>query len=346
MRFAGNKVFPMLQLRYRKYDLPFEHPFAISKGLKTHQPTLILSLGLGQLTGYGEATEIGYYNAEVDQMIVLLEKNRAVIERYALNGPERFWHFLHHLLPGQPFLMAALDMAGWDLWAQLNRRPLYSVIGLQWKNIPLTDYTIGLGSPDAIAERVRQKPFPVYKLKVGGAQDLAALEALRSVTDAVIRIDANEAWTLEEAKAMLPQLERLGIELIEQPLHRDDREGMLALRQLTSIPLIADEACREEKDTAACLELYDGINIKLAKCGGITPALHIIRAAKKAGKKVMLGGMCETVVGSTLLAHLLPLADYADIDGPLLLQENVGKGLVYDQALISVPNRPGSGILM
>lgn len=336
----------MLQLRYRKYDLPFEHPFAISKGLKTHQPTLILSLGLGQLTGYGEATEIGYYNAEVDQMIVLLEKNRAVLERYALNGPERFWHFLHHLLPGQPFLMAALDMAGWDLWAQLNRRPLYSVIGLQWKNIPLTDYTIGLSSPEAIAERVRQRPFPVYKLKVGGAQDLAALEALRSATDAAVRIDANEAWTLEDAKAMLPQLERLGVELIEQPLHRDDREGMLALRQLTSIPLIADEACREEKDTAACLELYDGINIKLAKCGGITPALHMIRAAKKAGKKVMLGGMCETVVGSTLLAHLLPLADYADIDGPLLLQENIGKGLVYDQALISVPNRPGSGILM
>ncbi len=336
----------MLQLKYRTYDLAFEYPFALSKGLKTHQPTLILSLGLGRLTGYGEASEIGYYNAHIEEMIVLLEKNRMTIERYALNGPERFWHFLHHLLPGHNFLIAALDMAGWDLWAQLNRRPLYSLIGLQWKNIPLTDYTIGINSAEAIKERVKEKPYPIYKLKVGSINDLTALEALREVSDAVIRIDANEAWSLDEAKAILPHLERLGVELIEQPLHRDDRDGMIAFKELTQIPIIADEACREEKDAEACLEMYDGINIKLAKCGGITPALNMIRAARKAGKKIMLGGMCETNVGATILAHLLPLAHYADIDGPLLLKENIGKGLIYENALIQVPQTPGSGILM
>jgi L-alanine-DL-glutamate epimerase-like enolase superfamily enzyme len=336
----------MLQLKYQQYDLPFEYPFAISKGVKTHQPSLILSLGLGRLTGFGEATQIGYYNANIEEMIVLLEKNKMMIERYAMNAPERFWHFLHHLIPGQNFLIAALDMAGWDLWAQLNRRPLYSILGLQWKNIPLTDYTIGITSADEIAGRVKEKPFPVYKLKVGGEQDLPALEALRQATNALIRVDANEAWTVEHAKSILPHLERLQIELIEQPLHRDDIEGMKALKQLTNIPIIADEACREEKDAALCLELYDGINIKLAKCGGITPALNMIRAAKKAKKKIMLGGMCETIVGSTALAHLLPLADYADIDGPLLLKENVGTGLSYHDGLISLPQRPGIGILM
>jgi L-alanine-DL-glutamate epimerase-like enolase superfamily enzyme len=336
----------MLQLKYQQYDLPFEYPFAISKGVKTHQPSLILSLGLGKLTGFGEATQIGYYNANIEEMIVLLEKNKMMIERYAMNAPERFWHFLHHLIPGQNFLISALDMAGWDLWAQLNRRPLYSILGLQWKNIPLTDYTIGITSAGEIATRVKEKPFPIYKLKVGGEHDLPALEALRNATDALIRIDANEAWTLEDAKNILPHLERLRIELIEQPLHRDDIEGMKALKQLTHIPIIADEACREEQDAATCLELYDGINIKLAKCGGITPALNMIRAAKKAGKKVMLGGMCETTIGSTALAHLLPLADYADIDGPLLLKENVGTGLSYQDGLISLPQRPGIGILM
>ncbi len=336
----------MLLLKYQKYDLAFEYPFALSKGTKTHQPTLIISLSLGGLTGYGEATEIGYYNVHIEEMIVLLEKNRQMIERYALNGPERFWHFLHHLLPGQNFLIAALDMAGWDLWAQLNRRPLYSLIGLQWKNIPLTDYTIGINSPEAIKERVKEKPYPIYKIKVGTGNDLEALEALRAATDATIRIDANEGWSLDEARALLPELERLRIELIEQPLHRDDKEGVQVLKQLTHIPIIADEACREEKDAEPCLELYDGINIKLAKCGGITPALNMIRAARKAKKKIMLGGMCETNVGATLLAHLLPLADYADIDGPLLLKENVGQGLSYSQALIQVPARPGSGILM
>ncbi len=336
----------MLKLNYQSYDLPFEYPFAISKGLKTHQPSLVLSLGLGRLTGYGEATQIGYYNAYIDEMIVLLEKNRSVIERYALNTPERFWHFLHHLLPGANFLIAALDIAGWDLWAQLNRRPLYSLIGLQWKNIPLTDYTIGIANPTEIAGRVEAKPSPIYKLKVGGEQDLSTLEALRAATTAAIRIDANEAWSLEQAKSLLPHLERLKVELIEQPLHRDDIEGMKALKALTNLPIIADEACQGEKDLEQCLELYDGINIKLAKCGGITPALGMIRAIKKAGKKIMLGGMCESTVGSTALAHLLPLADYADIDGPLLLKENVGQGLSYVDGLISVPAQPGLGILM
>jgi L-Ala-D/L-Glu epimerase len=336
----------MLQLKYQSYDLPFEYPFAISKGVKTHQPSLVVSLRLGRLTGYGEATQIGYYNAYVDEMIVLLEKNRVLIERYALNTPERFWHFLHHLLPGANFLISALDMAGWDLWAQLNRRPLYSLIGLQWKNIPLTDYTLGIADPAEIAERVKEKPAPIYKLKVGGEHDLPTLEALRAATEAIIRVDANEAWTLEQAKTILPHLKRLGVELIEQPLHRDDIEGMKALKQLTSIPIMADEACQGEKELQQCLELYDGINIKLAKCGGITPALGMIRTIKKTGKKIMLGGMCESTVGSTALAHLLPLADFADIDGPLLLKENTGKGLSYNNGLISVPQQPGLGIMM
>lgn len=341
-----NKRFCMLQLKYQSYDLPFGYPFAISKGLKTHQPTLILSLGLGRLVGYGETTSIGYYNADVAEMIVLLEKNRVVLEKYALNGPDRFWHFLHHLLPGQNFLISALDMAGWDLFAQLNRRPLYALIGLQWKNIPLTDYTIGINSPEAIAARVKAKPAPIYKLKVGSEDDLPALEALRKATDAIIRIDANEAWTIEQLEKMLPLLEKMDIELIEQPLNRHDTEGMRKLKTLTNIPIIADEACREEKDVESCFELYDGINIKLSKCGGITPALNMIRAAKKAKKKVMLGGMCESSVGATALAHLLPLADYADIDGPLLLAENIGKGLSYENGLISVPAVPGIGVSM
>ncbi|MFT4061643.1 MAG: dipeptide epimerase [Edaphocola sp.] len=330
-------------LRYKAFDLAFEYPFAISKGLKTHQPTLMLSLGMGRHTGYGEATQIGYYNADVAEMIVLLEKNKWNIERYALNGPERFWHFLHHLLPGQNFLIAALDMAGWDLWAQLNNKPLYALIGLQWKNIPLTDYTIGISTPEEIRERVRQKPFPIYKLKVGSREDVSNLRALRAATDATIRIDANEGWTLEDAQHLLPILEELRVELIEQPLHRNDIAGLQQLKGLTNIPIIADEACREDKDAEKCLKLYDGINIKLAKCGGITPAINMLRAAKTARKKVMLGGMCESTIGATALAHLLPLADYADIDGPLLLARNPGAGLVYDGAAISLPARNGIG---
>lgn len=335
----------MLSLGYSKDALAFEFPFSIAKGTKTTQDNLVVSLSMGRVTGLGETTSIGYYNADVAEMIVLLEKNRPVIERYALISPERFWHFLHHLLPGNNFLIAALDIAGWDLWARLRHAPLYAVLGLQWKNVPPTDYTIGISSPDEIAQRIQQKPFPIYKLKVGGPNDLDSLEALRAATAARIRVDANEAWSLETAKQLLPHLERLNVELLEQPLDRTDWNGLHQLQQLTDIPIIADEACQSEKDLAQCLEAYDGINIKLSKCGGITPALRMLQQIKKAGKKVMLGGMCEGTVGATALAHLLPLADYADIDGPLLLQGQQYNGLSYDeQGIISLPAGPGLGI--
>ncbi len=336
----------MLQLAYRAYDFEFEYPFAIAKGIKTHQPSLLLSLRMGRFSGLGEATAIGYYNVTIDEMIVLLEKNKGVIERYALTSPERFWHFLHHLLPGYNFLISALDCAGWDVWAKLKQQPLYKLLGLEWKNTPATDYTIGLLPPAEIKERVQQKPHAIYKLKVGGTNDLDTLIALRNAApDATIRIDANEGWSLEEARRIVPELKKLNIELIEQPLDRNEREALKELRSFCDIPLIADEACHEEKDLAACLELYDGINIKLSKCGGITPALRMIDTIKKAGKKVMLGSMSESIPGATALAHLLPLADYADIDGPLLLKNNAANGLQYQaDGSITVPELPGIGV--
>jgi L-alanine-DL-glutamate epimerase-like enolase superfamily enzyme len=336
----------MLRLGHKAYELAFEYPFTIAKGRKTHQPTLLVSLGIGPHWGLGEATAIGYYNVSIEEMIVLLEKNRATIERYALTSPERFWHFLHHLLPGHNFLISALDCAGWDLWAKLKGKPLYQMLGLQWQNIPATDYTIGIMPADEIADRVRQKSYPIYKLKVGGPEDLASLIALRAAAPhAKIRIDANEGWDLATAKELVPELKKLQIELIEQPLDREDHEGMQALRSVCDIPLIADEACHEEKDLASCLALFDGINIKLSKCGGITPALRMIDIIKKANKAVMLGSMSESMVGAAALAHLLPLADYADIDGPLLLQEQVGKGLTYDnEGNINVADQAGIGI--
>lgn len=337
----------MLQLSYHTYRLPFHYPFGISKGLKTEQATLVVELGLGNLKGYGEATSIAYYNADVSDMIVQLEKNRAEIERYALASPERFWHFLHHLLPGQNFLISALDCAGWDLFAALNRRPLYALLGLQWKNVPLTSYTIGLTDPEAVPAIIHDHPYPIYKLKMGGRNDLATLKAVRAAAPgAELRVDANEAWQLSELLPLLPELDHCGVRMLEQPLHRDDWDGMKQLKERTNILLIADEACREAQDLDAALMHFDGINLKLSKCGGITPAISMIKSVKKAGKKLMLGGMCESIPGATILAHLLPLADFADIDGPLLLKENVGKGLIYEGAGMKLPQRTGSGIMM
>ena len=152
----------MLQLKYFSFDLAFQYPFTIAKGTKTHQPTLITALRLGNVAGFGEAPAINYYNVTVPQMIETLEAKRAMIERYALTDPPRFWHFLHHLIPGQHFLTAALDIAGWDLFAQMRRQPLHQLLGLKWDGPPLTDYTIGIDTLPEMAAKMAAHPAQTW----------------------------------------------------------------------------------------------------------------------------------------------------------------------------------------
>jgi len=334
----------MLQVQYYPFELAFEYPFTISKGTKTHQPTLIVSLGLGNLTGYGEAPAINYYNVTVEKMIAALEAKRSVIERYALTDPHRFWHFLHHLLPGQNFLIAALDIAGWDLFAQLRRQPLRQLLGIKGDHIPVTDYTIGMDTIENMIAKLDAHPWPVYKIKVGSINDIDAIRALRAHTDAPFRIDANEAWTFNETKQLLPDLQKLNVTIVEQPLPKDQYEEMKELKQLSPIALFADESCRTEDDVRKCVDSFHGINIKLTKCGGITPAMRMIQEARTLGLKVMMGSMNESTIGTAAVANLLPLLDETDADGPLLLKEDVAEGLTYDNGTIQLSGRNGLGI--
>ncbi|RQO30039.1 dipeptide epimerase [Taibaiella sp. KBW10] len=334
-----------MQLTYQRHSFPFQYPFQISKGIKTHQESLTITLGIAALKGYGEATAITYHGVTVEGMVALLEAKRMMIAQYTLTTPDRFWHFLHHLIPGEHFLTSALDMAAWDLYGQMRRMPVYKLLGLAWQNVPLTDYTIGITTPAEAADRIKAHPWPVYKLKLGSRQDMEVIRAVRAATDAVIRIDANEGWNVEDAKALLPELQQIGVELIEQPLDKADLEGMKVLKELTHIPIIADEACQGEKDLVICADLYDGINIKLSKCSGITPALELIKKAKASGLKIMLGSMNEGIVGASALSHLLPLADYADIDGPLLSEDTTGMtGIRYENGHILQPQGTGFGL--
>ncbi len=334
----------MLQLKYFKAELAFEYPFTTHKGTKTHQPSLIVALGLAGMAGFGEAPAISYYNITVDEMVDSLESKRAMIERYALTDPGRFWHFLHHLIPGQHFLTAALDIAGWDLFAQMRRQPLYKTLGLEWGNIPLTDYTIGIDTAEMMAEKVKAHPWPVYKVKVGGTDDIDKIRAMRAVTDAPFRIDANEGWQFEDAKLLLPELKQLGVQLVEQPLARTEIEAMKELKAKSPLPLYADESCVTEHDVKKCADGFDGINIKLTKCGGITPALRMIKEARELGLKVMMGSMNECTIGTAAVANMLPLLDEVDADGPLLLNEDMAEGLTYENGIIKLSGRNGLGI--
>jgi L-alanine-DL-glutamate epimerase-like enolase superfamily enzyme len=329
---------------YYSYNLAFRHPFTISRGTKTHQPTLIVELSHNGLTGYGEAPAISYYHIPVEKMIADLEAKRPLIEKFALTDPERYWHYLHHLLPDNPFLVCALDMAGWDLFGQLRGQPLYKLWHLDPAKAPLTDYTIGIDTVDKMVEKMKEFPWPIYKIKLGTAEDLDIVAALREHTDATLRVDANAGWTLEEALQKIPRLAELHVEFVEQPLPREDQEGMAVLIRESLLPLIADESCVREEDVERCAGLFHGINIKLTKCSGITPARRMIRRARSLGMRVMVGSMNESSIGSAAIAHLLPDLDYVDMDGPLLLKEDLATGLDFDYGKISIPQRPGLGI--
>jgi L-alanine-DL-glutamate epimerase-like enolase superfamily enzyme len=324
-----------MNLRHFSRQLPFIHPFTISKGTKTHQPTFIVELEWKGLKGYGEAPAITYYNITVEQMAEDLEKKRMVLEKFALTDPERYWHFLHHLFPNNPFLVCALDMAGWDLFGKMVKKPLSLLWNLDLSKAPITDYTIGIDTPEMMVKKMKEKEWPVYKIKVGFDGDMELLAALRKHTSASLRVDANAGWTLEQAMQKLPAMKELGVELIEQPLAKDDWEGMTALYQASDIPLFADESCVSENDVEKCHNRFHGINIKLTKCSGITPARRMIRKAHDLGMKVMIGCMNESTIGTSAMIHLAPMVEYLDADGPLLLAEDLASGLVYENGSIS-----------
>lgn len=333
-----------MKCSYQSILSPFVHPFTISKGTKTHQPSLIVSLEHMGVIGYGEAPAITYYDITVEKMVEDIERKKPFIEKFAFTEPERYWHYLHHLIPKNPFLVAALDIAAWDLYGKLRRQPLYKIWGLDPSKSPLTDFTIGIDTTEKMVAKMKATPWPIYKIKVGTPDDIERVAALRQHTDAVFRVDANAGWTLEEAMQKIPLLKELGVELVEQPLAKDNWEGMKTLKTVSPLPLIADESCVFAEDVAKCEGHFHGINIKLTKCSGITPAIKMISEAREKGLSVMVGCMNETTVGSAAIAHLSPLLDYVDMDGPLLLAEDIAEGLKYGFGKFTIPDNPGLGI--
>lgn len=334
-----------MKLNYFATNLPFEYPFTISNGrTKTHQPALVVSLEIGPFRGYGEAPAIVYYDVTVEKMIADLASKKTLVEKFALTEPERYWHYLHHLFPNNPFLVCALDMAAWDLFGKMKSKPLYELWNTRWENTPVTDYTIGIDTIDKMVEKMHAKPWPVYKIKLGTDEDIEIVQALRKHTDATLRIDANAGWTTEEALEKIPQLAELGVEFIEQPLAKDNWEGMKLLFERSPLPLFADESCVFEQDVKKCNGHFHGINIKLTKCSGLTPAMRMIREARALGMQVMMGSMNESSIGSAAIANFLPQLDHVDMDGPLLLSQDLATGIAFNHGAVALNGTAGLGI--
>ena len=293
-----------MELLLHEYELPLKHPFTISRGTTTAQRTLIVELQQDGMSGYGEATANSYYDSSMDLMRTRLQAMQPLLGSEMFRDTESFWNLCAGHLADAPFVLSALDCA-----------------------------------------KLAEMPgWPVYKIKLGTARDVQIIRGLREHTDAVFRVDANCGWAPGEAAALSTEMAQQGVEFIEQPLPPEARKAQAELFRNSSLPLIADESCVGETDVLRCVDHFHGINIKLCKCGGLTPARRMIAAAHDHGLKVMVGCMTESSVGISAAAQLTPLLDYADLDGAVLLAKDAAEGVQLHEGKLTFPDEPGLGI--
>lgn len=335
-----------MELTLYPFELKFRHTFTISRKSKDVQPLLVAELKQDGLSGLGETADNSYYHITVPMLMDAINAHRAFIESYHLDTPEAFWAEMFPRLQDNMFALCALDLAAHDLYAKRLGKKLYEVWGLDPSRNPMTDYTIGIDTVENMVKKLREFPWPIYKIKLGTKDDIAIITELRRHTDAVFRVDANCAWGVEETLRNAAAFRQLGVEFIEQPMPAADWEGMKKVYAASPLPLFADESCIVESDVSRCHGYFHGINIKLTKCGGITPARRMILEAKRLGMQVMTGSMNESTVGTSAVAHLLPYLDHVDMDGPLLLAEDIADGVRIKDGVIMYADRNGTGALL
>lgn len=337
-----------MKLRLHAFDLPLRHTFTISRESITSQPTLIAELEHGGKRGYGEATANKYYGFTIPSMARALQALRAEIEAGAelvAADPALFWDQLAPRLHANPFAQCALDQAAYDLWGKLRGQKVYRAWGLSADRIPASNYTIGIDTIDVMVAKLREFPdWPIYKIKLGTPHDIEIVRELRKHTSALFRVDANCGWTAEQTIANAPHLKGLGVEFIEQPLPPDKWEDYRLVHAESDLPIMADESCLVESDVEKCAGLFHGVNIKLVKCGGLTPARRMIARARDLDLKVMVGCMTESSVGISAIAQLLPLLDYVDMDGAVLLAKDIAEGAKVVRGICQYPAENGNGV--
>lgn len=335
-----------MELILKEYNLKLKHTFRISRKTIDFQPSLIVILHENGFSGYGEATSNPYYNISIEILQNDIEKIRSLVEETSNETPEEFWSKISPFLENNPFALCALDNAYNDLYARKKGKKLYELWNYDISHNPLTNYTIGIDSIENMVAKMKELPWPIYKIKLGTREDIAIVKELRKHTDALFRVDANCAWTVEETILNAEELKKLNVEFIEQPLKANDWEGQREVYKNSVLPIIADESCITEEDVVKCFNHFHGVNIKLMKCGGITAGRRMLAEAKKLGLKTMLGCMTESSVGIAAIAHLLPELDYVDMDGSLLLAEDIASGVKIVDGKTFYPDRTGNGVIL
>ncbi len=331
-----------MDIRHQITDLQLVHPFKIARRA-VDRFRQVISVELD--SGLGETAPAKFYGETVETVQRALE----IFDPF-LNGNldaiQAIMDTLESTMRGNYAAKSAIDMALHDRLGKVLGVPLYRLWGLDPNETPCTSFTIGLDEPEMMQQKVREaSEYPILKVKLGTSHDLEIIRTLREVTDKPIYVDANTAWTPKEAVRKIRELVPYGIELIEQPTHPDDLEGLKFVREHSELPIIADESVKRATDIPALVGCVDGVNIKLVKCGGLLEAMRIIHVARAHGLQIMIGCMIESSLGITAAAHLTPLVDYADLDGHLLIANDPYSGVRLEAGKLILPKRPGIGVI-
>lgn len=327
-----------MELELQDLALPLVHTFTIARGSETTARSLVFRLRSGEREGLGETAPTERYHESVASV-------RAYVATHPLASHDPY--ALEVLLAGlPPAVRCGLDIALHDLIGRDLDRPLWQLLGLDPARTPVTSFTIGIDSPATMLAKLDEiRDHPVIKVKLGFPEELEVVEAMRARYTGTLRVDANEAWEPEEAVRKLETLARLDVEFCEQPIPAGTPERLRFIRERSRVPIVTDEDSKDASDLAALVGCVDGINVKLVKCGGIRGALAMIHTARALGFRVMLGCMVESAILTTAAAHLSPLVDWADLDGPFLTARDPFAGVTYENGKLVLPAGPGLGVI-
>ena len=329
-----------MKLHWEPITLDLKTTFRVAHGAFDQRFNVLVYLD----DGVGEAAAVPYYGETQDGIIAYLKSIPDLGD-----DPFDMDAVLAKRPAGSRAARSAIDEALHDLWGKKLGQPLYKLFGLNPNNLPLTSFTIGMDEPDVMAEQAKVSQYPIIKVKLGSEKDEAIVSSIRKATNAKLRADANAGWSREEALHIIPRLVDYDLEFIEQPLAVEDVEGYFWLKeklraQNIDIPIFADETAKTSHDVAKLAGAIDGVVVKTMKSEGIREALRMIYTARAHDMQIMLSCMIESSVGATAAAHLAPLCDYVDLDGPLLIRNDPYRGLKYDGAKITLPDGPGLGL--
>lgn len=341
-----------VSLRYYPYELQLRHAFNLASMSRTSTPGVQVeismdSVGVGgaPLIGYGEASMPPYLGESVASVTGFLSR----VDASRLSDPfaiDAIHAYLDSLAPGNMAAKAAIDIALHDLTGKIMGHPWHRIWGIDERKAPSTSYTISNDSPEVLEQKIAEsEPYKVIKVKMGVPGDCELIETIRRHTDRPICVDVNQGWkTPEEALENILWLADRGVIFVEQPLDKRDMEGHAWLKERSPIPIVADEAVQTSADVPALARAYDGINIKLMKCGGMHDAYRMAVLARGLGMKVMIGCMTETSCAVSAAAQLAGLADWVDLDGNLLIANDLFDGMKIVDGRVTVSDLPGIGI--